>query len=137
MDYLSRQLAIRERLLGRIKDAVSNCVHFEENHSQYLARQSAIMASKDWTNANGVTRAYLQGAWDLLYSQVSQRMLWVLIGKDGRQFAPKDDSWLKEDSDYKSSMSGVHVWPNAAIKDGRFTGEQLKPWYPTQEGKDL
>lgn len=76
-----------------------------------------VWASDRIKNAPKWVWSYLRGVDDsaryALYSttQFGQALLvWVLTGPDGKQFGPGNDEWLKESHEYKSALTGKHVW---------------------------
>ena len=76
----------------------------EEQTERYLRSMTPYKTLPRWAKSE------LIGYRDALAECQWRKMVWVLIGPDGRAFGPGNDDWLQENTTYKLAMIGVHVW---------------------------
>lgn len=101
-------------LITRMRDIYSESKCYGSTHESNLERmKECIWNSKEYKALTMRQRSYLSGYDHALFHAVYNDIYWILLGPDGKMFAPKDDSWLNIYSDVeKTKMSGMHVWAN-------------------------
>lgn len=127
---VKRAVELTRQLTDSLKDAFSATYCYESTLTDHIDRVKRQVTETDhYKRLPQWAKAQIRGAesilWDSLYANRFDNLpplCYVKIGPDGRKFGPSDDTWLSESSDYKSSLTGVHVWAKAWEKG------QFKPW---------
>lgn len=124
---VKRAIEIENQLLIRLKDEFSATIIYQRNLDAHIqAVKRSVFDSELLKRCPRHVRAFLQGAekilWDNLYAGKDAPLVYVIVGPDKKQFGPGNDDWLKESSEYKSAMTGMHVW-----RKGWENGE-VKSW---------
>lgn len=104
---------IVERINSLHKDANSSNMDFET----YLQRSNEIRSSKEYRTLTHYGLGFVRGVETVLFNQLRDHLVYILVGPDGRIFHSDNNSWLSESHEYKSSMKGNHVWKAAITKN--------------------
>jgi hypothetical protein len=134
---LTRAIDIRGDLARTIKEVYSEDVCFARTLDQHIERmRKLVWETPRYKMLPSHAKSYLHGVdktlWDMLYSVpltyhtidnvLPSPLVSIVIGPDGRQFGPGNDTWLNESREYKEAMKIQHVWEH------RWRKGEYKPW---------
>ena len=128
--YTTTEYNRSKRVEDHLKGIYSDCYHFMLPFKDFLDRKMELYKSADYKKLTMYYRGKLAGMDDCLFHELdsfrydhSGPVMMVSRGPDGRLFGEKDNTWLEENHEYKSSMKVISVWRRSWGTDN------LKIWY--------
>src|SRR5271167_4030125 len=80
-----RAYRIKQKLVQRLKDIVSNGMHFKLTHDEVCEQvRERVMGDSDWQKAPAYVHTYIQGVWDTKRDEMYRYHITWVLSLDGK-----------------------------------------------------
>lgn len=121
----------QQKFVARVREIYAESYHFARTHQNHLSEMNRLVwINEEYRKLPAYRRAIVSAIDSVMFNSLYEwrygnksPLAAISIGPDGRMFGTEnDDTWLAEDSDYKSAMVCSHVWRH------KWDAGELKIW---------